>query len=171
MINKDMLLNELNNKNIQHTLHIHDALYTVDDSIQKRGSIPGTHTKNLFLKNKKNNFFLITCEENDEINLKKISKSLNLGNVSFAKEEYLLKYLGVKPGSVSPFALLNDKNNIVNFFMEKKIYDSQLINFHPLLNDATITIEKTKFIEFMIEKKIKIHIFSSLEGLVIKTYE
>ena len=171
MISKEALLNELKDKNIPHTLHTHDALFTVNDSVQKRGLIPGIHTKNLFLKNKKNSFFLISCEENDEVDLKKISKSLNLGNVSFAKEEYLLKYLGVKPGSVSPFALLNDKNNIVNFFMEKKICDSQLINFHPLLNDVTITIEKTKFIEFMIEKKIKIHIFSSLEGLVIKTYE
>src|SRR6056300_1458970 len=85
--------------------HQHDALFTVEDSRKLRGKIGGAHTKNLFLKNKKNNFFLLSCEEADKIDLKKISKSLELGYISFAKEEYLAKYLKIKPGSVSPFAL------------------------------------------------------------------
>ena len=122
------------------------------------------------MKNKKNNFYLISCEEHDQINLKIISKSLNLGNTSFAREEYLNEYLGVKTGSVSPFALLNDQKNDVIFYLEKTLYESELLNFHPLINTLTITMLTQKFIEFMIENKKKIHIFSSIEGVILKSY-
>ena len=151
-------------------VHQHDALFTVEDSRKLRGKIDGAHTKNLFLKNKKNNFFLLSCEEADKIDLKKISKSLELGNISFAKEEYLEKYLKIKPGSISPFALLNDKSGFVNFYLEQTLYESDFVNFHPLINTFTVKIETNKFIEFMIENNKKIHIFSSEEGKILKTY-
>ena len=148
----------------------HDALFTVEDSKKLRGKIDGAHSKNLFLKNKKNKFFLLSCEEVDKIDLKKISKSLELGNISFAKQEYLEQYLKIKPGSVSPFALLNDNAGVVNFFLEQSLYESEFVNFHPLINTLTITIETNKFLEFMIENNKKIHIFSSAQGKIIKTY-
>ena len=151
-------------------VHQHDALFTVEDSRKLRGKIDGAHSKNLFLKNKKNNFFLLSCEEADKIDLKKISKSLELGNISFAKEEYLETYLKIKPGSVSPFALLNDKGGFVNFYLEQTLYESDFVNFHPLINTFTIKIETNRFIEFMIENNKKIHIFSSEEGKILKTY-
>ena len=174
--NEDMLgvkdfINILNNKKYEFKLYEHKPLFTVEDSRQLRGTIKGCHSKNLFLKNKKNSFFLISCEEGEEINLKKISKSLNMGNVSFAKKEYLSTYLGVVPGSVSPFALLNDKNNDVSFFLEKKIYTSELVNFHPLINNMTISMKTDIFIKFMIENNKKIHIFSSKDEIILKTYE
>ena len=171
MYNQLELIELLEKGNYGIKVHQHDALFTVQDSKKLRGEIEGAHSKNLFLKNKKNNFYLISCEERDELDLKKISKSLNLGNTSFAKEEYLLKYLGVKPGSVSPFALLNDINNEVIFFLEKKLYDREFINFHPLINNATINMKTFDFINFMIENNRKIHIFSSMEGIVVKSYE
>ena len=152
-------------------VHKHDALFTVEDSKKLRGKIDGAHSKNLFLKNKKNEFFLLSCEEADKIDLKKISKSLKLGNISFAKQEYLEQYLKIKPGSVSPFALLNDDGGLVNFYLEQNLYESKFINFHPLINTFTITIETTSFIDFMIENNKKIHIFSSAEGKVLKVYE
>tara|TARA_Y100001970_G_scaffold22886_1_gene26692 strand:- start:31922 stop:32404 length:483 start_codon:yes stop_codon:yes gene_type:complete len=160
MIHSEELLSLLDQKNYNYNIFNHEPLFSVEDSKNLRGDIEGTHTKNLFLKNKKDKFFLISCEENSEINLKKISKSLGLGNISFAKEDYLLKYLGVKPGSVSPFALLNDVNNIVDFYLERKLYESDLINFHPLINSSTINIKTKLFIEFMIENNKKIRIFS-----------
>ena len=147
-------------------VHQHD----VEDSRKLRGKIDGAHSKNLFLKNKKNNFFLLSCEEADKIDLKKISKSLELGNISFAKEEYLETYLKIKPGSVSPFALLNDKGGFVNFYLEQTLYESDFVNFHPLINTFTIKIETNRFIEFMIENNKKIHIFSSEDGKILKTY-
>ena len=151
-------------------IHKHQALFTVEDSKVFRGQIKGLHTKNLFLKNKKNRFFLLSCHEMDIIDLKKISKSLNLGNVSFAKEEYLDEHLGIKPGSVSPFALINDSENNVDFYFENKLYESEYINFHPLINTITVTMQTNKFVEFMIENNKKIHIFSSAEGKILQTY-
>ena len=171
MLNSTQFINILKKRNYDFVIHEHDALFTVQDSKNLRGKIKGAHSKNLFLKNKKNNFFLLSCEESDQINLKKISKSLNLGNVSFAKEGYLDQYLGINPGSVSPFALLNDKNNDVSFYLEKTLHDSEFVNFHPLINTSTITITTRDFIEFMIENNKKIHIFSSVEGVILKTYE
>ena len=161
---------ELLKKKYKIEVHQHDALFTVDDSIKLRGKIDGAHSKNLFLKNKKNNFFLLSFEEADKIDLKKISKSLELGNVSFAKEEYLETYLKIKPGSVSPFALLNDKGSFVNFYLEQTLYESDFVNFHPLINTFTVKIKTSRFIEFMIENKKKIHIFSSEVGKILKTY-
>ena len=161
---------ELLKKNYNITVHQHDALFTVQDSKKLRGKIEGAHSKNLFLKNKKNNFFLLTCEEADKVDLKRISKSLELGNTSFAKEEYMDQYLKIKPGSVSPFALLNDEGGQVDFYLEQTLYESKFVNFHPLINTFTITIETSIFIEFMIENDKKIHIFSTAEGKVLKTY-
>ena len=170
MYNSLELIELLKKKEYKIEVHQHDPLFTVEDSKKLRGKINGAHSKNLFLKNKKNEFFLLSCEEADRIDLKKISKSLDLGNISFAKQEYLEQYLKIKPGSVSPFALLNDDGAFVNFYLEQTLYESKLVNFHPLINTFTITIESDKFIEFMIENNKKIHIFSSAEGKVLKTY-
>ena len=171
MYNSSDLINLLQKENCNIDVHNHDPLFTVADSKKLRGNIVGAHSKNLFLKNKKNLFFLLSCEEGERIDLKKISKSLELGNISFAKEEYLDQYLGINPGSVSPFALLNDKSGQVSFYLEQTLYESKFVNFHPLINTLTITIETYKFIEFMIENNKKIHIFSSKEGKISKTYE
>ena len=170
MYNSLELIDLLKNRNYKFEIHQHDALFTVEDSKNLRGKIGGAHTKNLFLKNKKDEYFLLTCEETDKIELKKISKSLGFGNISFAKEERLDQYLKIKPGSVSPFALLNDENHIVNFYLEQTLYESKFVNFHPLINTFTITIETKRFIEFMIENNKIIHIFSSKEGSIFKTY-
>ena len=171
MYNSLELINLLKIEKYNIEVHQHDALYTVEDSKKLRGKISGAHTKNLFLKNKKNKFFLLTCEEVNKIDLKKISKSLELGNTSFAREKYLDKYLKIKPGSVSPFALLNDEENQVDFYLEQTLHESKFVNFHPLINTFTVTIETNRFREFMIENSKKIHIFSSEEGKILKTYE
>ena len=170
MYNSFELINLLKKESYNIDVHEHDPLFTVEDSKRLRGGIIGAHSKNLFLKNKKNSFFLLTCEEASRIDLKKISKSLGLGNVSFANEKYLDQYLKIKPGSVSPFALLNDKDVQVSFYLEQTLYESKFVNFHPLINTLTITIETHKFIEFMIENNKKIHIFTSSDGKILKTY-
>ena len=170
MLNSLTLIDLLKITKYNIEVHEHDALFTVQNSRELRGKIKGAHSKNLFLKNKKNKFFLLSCEESVKIDLKKISKSLDLGNVSFAKEEYLEQYLKIKPGSVSPFALLNDEGGKVDFYLERTLFESKYINFHPLINTLTITMETSDFIEFMIENNKKIHIFSSTQGTVLKTY-
>ena len=170
MITPKELIKLLNAKRYDFDFHEHSALFTVEDSNKLRGEIKGSHSKNLFLKNKKNKFYLFSCEEFTNINLKTISKSLGLGNVSFAKTEYLIDLLGISPGSVTPFALLNNPENNIDFYLEDKLYESEYINFHPLTNTATITIKSQEFVKFMIENKKKIHIFSSSTEIIVKTY-
>ena len=117
MYNSLELIDLLKKEKYEIKVHQHDPLFTVEDSKKLRGKIDGAHSKNLFLKNKKNEFFLLSCQEEEKIDLKKISKTLGLGNVSFAKQDYLEQYLKIKPGSVSPFALLNDESGFVNFYL------------------------------------------------------
>ena len=168
MIKKSDLLRMLDHKRIKFKKYEHEALYAVENSSIKRGMIQGDHTKNLFLKIKKNFFYLFSCEENSIVELRRFSKSLGAGNLSFAREEYLIKYLGVKPGSVSHYALLNDIDNKVDFYLEDKIYNSKKINFHPLINTSTITVQTKDFLDFMIKNKKKINIFSLDSYKIIK---
>ncbi len=160
MLLKSDLFELLRVKGLDFQIHNHEPLYTVEDSEKFRGKIKGSHTKNLFLKNKKNSFFLFSCDEKATVDLKLFSKSIDAKNLSFANERYLDKYLGIKPGSVSPFALLNDKNKEVNFYLDQKLYESEIINFHPLINTTTISIRMNDFINFILENEIKINIFS-----------
>ncbi len=160
MLTKIDLLELITKKGIDFQIHDHDPLFTVEDSERLRGKINGSHSKNLFLKNKKNEFFLFSCEENARINLKSFSKSIDAKNLSFANETYLERYLGIKPGSVSPFALINDKKNLVNFYIDQNLIKSEVVNFHPLMNTTTISIKTSDFIKFMLENNKKINIFS-----------
>ena len=170
MLTPNELIKLLDVGGYDYDFHVHNALFTVEDSNKLRGEIKGSHSKNLFLKNKKNKFFLFSCEEFSKINLKNISKSLGLGNVSFAKKEYLLELLGISPGSVTPFALLNNTENNIDLYLEDKMHESEYVNFHPLTNKATVTIKSNEFIEFMIENNKKIHIFSTSNETIVKTY-
>ena len=103
MIGKTKLLQLLDSKKINYKIFNHPPLHSVKDSINMRGTIGGAHTKNLFLKNKIDDFFLFSCLENTMIDLKLLKKNLNIGNISFAKTNYLKKILNLSPGSVSPF--------------------------------------------------------------------
>ena len=92
MLKKNDLLEQLKIKGVEYTRYDHEALFSVQESKVKRGDIEGAHTKNLFLKNKKNYFYLFSCEESSVVDLRKFSKSVSAGNLSFAREEYLIKY-------------------------------------------------------------------------------
>ena len=171
MLLKSELLEKLKANAIEYQIHNHEPLFTVEDSENLRGQINGAHSKNLFLKNKKNNFFLFSCEENAVVDLKHFSKSINAKNLSFATEVHLGNYLGIKPGSVSPYALLNDKENHVEFYLDEKLASSEIINFHPLINTTTITTKTKDFINFIIENKKKINIFSLESYSIVDIYE
>ena len=160
MLTEKNILKLLQNQGFSFKIYNHEALYTVNDSSEKRGKIKGAHSKNLFLKNKKNNFFLISCLENRQVDLKKMTKCLNFGNISFAKEDTLFKWLGVQPGSVTPFGLLNDINNKVEFYLDSGFLTHETINFHPLVNTSTINLLTNDFINFLIENNKKVNIFS-----------
>ena len=159
-MNKSDLLTMLSKHNIKYDVYEHPSLHTVEESKKLRGRIEGIHTKNLFLKNKKNKFFLFSCQESTIVDLKQLNKELNLGNISFAKDLYLKNILGVKPGSVTPFGLINDQNNEIKFFLDKKILYHKKVNFHPLVNTSTISLDIKDFLLFMKKNNKLVNIFN-----------
>ncbi|MDC0032801.1 prolyl-tRNA synthetase associated domain-containing protein [Pelagibacteraceae bacterium] len=151
MIFKDDLIRILNDNGFEYFVEEHAPLFTVEDSKSLRGQIEGAHSKNLFLKDAKANFFLISIEESASIDLKKTMQQIQSKKLSFAKPEYLQDILGIEPGSVSPFALLNDIKKQVKFYLDRSFLDSETVNFHPLINTATVNISPQNLIE-LIEK-------------------
>ena len=151
MIFKDDLIRILNDHGFEFFIKEHAPLFTVEDSKELRGQIEGAHSKNLFLKDAKANFFLISIEESASIDLKKTMQQIQSKKLSFAKPEYLQDILGIEPGSVSPFALLNDTKKQVKFYLDRSFLDSETVNFHPLINTSTVNISPQNLIE-LIEK-------------------
>ena len=165
MIDQEALFQLLKKQNFIYTMYTHPPLFSVSDSVKLRGNIDGAHTKNLFLKNKKNNFFLFSCIESTKIDLKTLKNSLNLGNISFANERHLLELMNIKPGSVSPFGLLNDCEKKIKFYLDEKLDDFNSFNFHPLVNTATVNINKNDFYNFFKINNIVINLIN------FKTYD
>ena len=152
-INK--LVELLVKSNIKFTKFDHPPLFTVNESKILRKNTEGAHTKNLFLKNKKNKFFLLSCKDDTLIDLKKLKKNSIFGNISFAKENYLKEILNLTPGSVTPFGLLNDSKNIVDFYLDENLLNYDIVNFHPLINTSTIGLKISDFLNFMnLQKKV-----------------
>lgn len=129
--------------------HHHPALRTVADSKRLRGDLPGGHCKNLFLKDKKKQLWLIVALEDAVIDLKALRHTIGAANLSFGKPDLLLDTLGVVPGSVSPFALLNDPGLTVNVVLDAKMMALDMLNYHPLTNTMTTAISSADLARFI----------------------
>ena len=128
----------------------HPPLFTVADSQALRGEIPGGHTKNLFLKDKKDNVFLVTVEESATVDLKQIHGLIGAsGRVSFGKPEMLMELLGVIPGAVTVFGLVNDTQGRVKAVLDAALMENAVINAHPLTNEATSSIAAPDLLKFI----------------------
>jgi Ala-tRNA(Pro) deacylase len=128
----------------------HAAVFTVAEAKNLRGQVSGAHTKNLFLKDKKDNYFLVTVDENAEVDLKTIHNKIGASSrVSFGKPEKLLEYLGLIPGAVSVFGLINDTQHRVSMVLDEKLMQHDIINAHPLTNEATISIRREDLLRFL----------------------
>lgn len=134
------LLAKLESLNIDVATHHHPALKTVEESMALRGDLAGVHSKNLFLKDKKKKFWLVVAREDLPINLKELKDKIGSAHLSFAKPESLYDLLGVRPGSVTPFALINDPEHHVNVVLDADMMQSDLVNFHPLINTMTTAL-------------------------------
>jgi Ala-tRNA(Pro) deacylase len=140
----------LDSLGIDTTTHQHPPLFTVEDSNALRGDIPGGHTKNLFVKDKKDNVFLLTVDEHAEVDLKTIHTRIGgSGRVSFGKPELLMDLLGVLPGSVTIFGLINDTQGRVTAFLDEGLMKNDVINGHPLTNEATTSIRRDDLARFV----------------------
>lgn len=138
----------LDGAGVPYDVFRHPALFTVDDSKAMRGEMPGVHSKNLFLKNKKGARFLVVCQEDRAIRLKHLEKAIGAKRLSFGSSDLLAEVLGVTPGAVSPFALYNDRDEA----SVRLILDAQMmaagdggaaLHFHPLHNEATLAVSAT----------------------------
>lgn len=128
----------------------HPPLFTVADSQALRGEIPGGHTKNLFLRDKKDRYFLLTVGEDAEIDLKQIHHIIGAsGRVSFGKPDKLLDYLGVTPGAVTAFGIINDTAHQVRIIFDGALMRHDVVNAHPLTNDATTSIAREDLLRFV----------------------
>ena len=127
----------------------HPPLFTVEESRALRGAIPGGHTKNLFLKDKKDRVFLVVAEEDAEIDMKSLHKRIDSGRLSFGKPELLAELLGVIPGSVTPFGAVNDAACRVAVILDTALMRHDRLNFHPLENTATTTIGRDDLLTFL----------------------
>ncbi len=166
--NYNKLINILNDEKIDFNLTKHKPLFTVKDSEEINKKIEGAHTKNLFLKNKKNNFFLFSCKNDTPVNLKKISKNSTFKNLSFANENYLKEYTLMIPGSVNPFGLFFDLQNKVEFYLDIKLLDYDIINFHPMINTETISLKTSLFIDLMKKQNKLVNLINFDTNQVIK---
>lgn len=127
----------------------HPPLRTVADSQELRGEIAGGHTKNLFLKDKKGAYFLITLEEDAIVDLKTVHGAIGAsGRVSFGSAEKLMELLGVAPGAVTPFGLINDRRGVVTMVFDEALMRHDVINAHPLVNDRTTSIGRDDLLAF-----------------------
>ena len=135
---------------IAYQNHEHPPLRTVAESQALRGELPGTHIKNLFLRDKKRRFFLVTVAEERDVDLKWLRRTIGAqGTLSFGSAEALSELLGVVPGAVTPLGVINDRDGAVTAFLDKALLDRDPINAHPLRNDMTTALSGSDLIKFM----------------------
>lgn len=146
----EQLFSKLNELSIAHATYHHEPLFTVEQALKVAAEIPGASCKNLFLKDSKGNFYLVVAVHDTVVQLKKLSKQLNAPELRFASAELLKEYLGVEPGSVTLFAIINDHAHKVTVIVDSNLFKHELVGFHPLTNTATTVIapqDITKFID------------------------
>ena len=135
---------------IAYAHHTHPALFTVAESQALRGELPGGHVKNMFMKDKKGAIWLATCLEDRRIRIRDLEREIGAKGLSFGREELLWEVLGVLPGAVTPFGLINDRAaQRVRVALDAQMLMRDPLNFHPLHNEATTAISKDGFLRFL----------------------
>ncbi|MFT3998127.1 MAG: prolyl-tRNA synthetase associated domain-containing protein [Asticcacaulis sp.] len=142
---QNTLLQALNDWGVSSRTTEHEAVFRVGEGEGIKDELPGAHTKNLFLKDDKGQLWLISAEQTTQINLKALPKRIGSGRLSFGSEERLYAALGVRPGSVTALALINDPQQKVRFILDKRLDEAEIVNFHPLVNTATTALSQTDF--------------------------
>jgi len=135
---------------IAHATVAHVPVHTVAESRDLKAGMPGGHSKNLFLKDKNGRLFLVVAEAEARIDLKRLHGPLGArGRLSFGSPELLFERLGVRPGSVTPFGLLNDRDGTVSVILDAGLMAHDPVNFHPLHNGATTAVAPGDLIRFL----------------------
>lgn len=136
----EQLMTRLADAGVDYTTHEHPPLRTVEDSKAFRGEMPGTHVKNLYLRDRKKRNFLVVSQEDRQIDLKTLQADIGADRLSFGSADRLFEFLGVRPGAVSPFTLINDTDHRVSLALDNGLMDAEMLYFHPLVNDLTLGV-------------------------------
>jgi len=134
---------------VAHHTHRHARVFRVDEGHEIKAALPGGHTKNLFLKDAKGQLWLISALGETQIDLKSLPARIGSARLSFGSPERLYEALGVTPGSVTAFALINDADHRVRFVLDTALAAHETINFHPLSNDATTAVSRDGLLKFL----------------------
>ena len=126
----------------------HPPVFTVEEAKALRGDLPGHHVKNLFLRNKKEEMWLVVALEDRAIDLRRLGEVLGAGRLSFGSAERLKRHLGVEPGSVTPLALINDEARTVRLALDRGLGDGGPVNVHPLVNTMTTAMAAQDLLRF-----------------------
>ncbi len=146
----DALLAYLASHGVEQKTYEHPAVHTVEESRKLRGDIPGLHTKNLFLRDGKKNFYLFVTDESATVSLKALAKKIGAkGGLSFGSAEALRELLGIEPGSVSLLALINDPDKRVTVVFDEALKHADTINCHPLANTRTTSLSRDAVAAFL----------------------
>ncbi|HEY7231767.1 MAG TPA: YbaK/EbsC family protein [Pseudolabrys sp.] len=146
----DQLFAALDSLGIQHSTVKHPPLFTVEQSRALRGQIPGGHTKNLFLRDKKYEIYLIVALEEADIDLKSLHRRIGAnGRFSFGSADLLREVLGVEPGAVTPFGAINDPDGRVTVVLDAAMMRHDVLNYHPLVNTMTTSIRRDDLVKFL----------------------
>ncbi len=146
---KDQLISVLNDLAIAHKLYEHEPIFTVEEGEHLKKSIPGTHCRNLFLRDKKKKMFLVVAANETQIDLKKLQTVLDCGRLSFGSEDRLWENLGIRQGSVNPFCIINDTDHNVRVILDAHMMAQPLVNYHPMDNAWTIGLSPDDLIRFI----------------------
>ena len=138
------------NLDIQFEYHEHPPLATIEDAVIHWKDYNSGLCKNIFFRNHKGDrHYLVILEHLRQLNIRDLEKRLSQGKLTFASDQRLRKYLGVEPGSVSPFGLINDTEKHVHLFIDEKLNESDRLAFHPNTNTASLVISKSDFLKFL----------------------
>jgi len=136
----ETLMAQLDAAGIAYTHHSHPPLRTVEDSKEFRDGMPGTHVKNLYLRDRKKRNFLVITQEDRAVDLKSLQGDIAADRLSFGSSDRLFEFLGVRPGAVSLFTLVNDTSHQVQLALDSSLLQAGRIYFHPLVNDLTLGV-------------------------------
>lgn len=146
---RDRLLAWMADNGVDQVTHDHPAVFRVEEGLDLKAGLPGVHTKNLFLKDKKGRLWLISAAQDTVIDLKRVNAAIGApagsGRLSFGNEGLMYETLGVRPGSVTALALINDLDRRVTFVLDRKLHEAAIVNFHPLINTATTALDQAAF--------------------------
>lgn len=148
MLSPQQLFDRLDALGVRHRSVSHPPVFTVEQAKAHRGELPGHHIKNLFLRNKREEMWLVVALEDRVIDLKRLGEALTAGRLSFGSPERLRKHLGVEPGSVTPFAVINDSGHRVRLVLDRGLQGGGPVNAHPLTNTMTTALSLPDLLRF-----------------------